>query len=373
MKPGGTTLLRAAALATALTAFAWLTSCSVDYADILGGKSCDPAGSCAPDYLCDPASWKCVPAGELKGTDGGIHFDAGSGGHVDAGSHPDAGRPDAGPGDTGHPADSGADAGVDAGPGDTGAPDAEVPDAGADAGIADAGPADAGGQVCTPDEYRCTDDKNIERCRPDGSGWDAQPACAVKCIVNQCVKCVPNSVWCEAGTTLKTCAADGMGDSPTACDKGCNDTASACYVCNTLDMNCKDESTAAACSSDRMGWDFTDCCVPSSCALGLCTKTTTPYIASISPDNANVGVDVTVVFTGCQFSTLYNMKAIVQMKSGSQWSEPSNGSITSQTATEIQYLLKNIAGPGNVNYELRVENPYKPYASDSNSVVFHVN
>ena len=87
-----------------------------------------------------------------------------------------------------------------------------------------------------------------------------------------------------------------------------------------------------------------------------------------------MGADVTVVFTGCQFSNVYNYKATVQMKNnGGQWVEPGNGTISGQTTTEIQYLLKSIAGPGNTNYELRVHNPIWPTATDSNAVVFHVN
>ena len=74
-------------------------SCSVDYAGILDGKACDMSGICATDYLCDTASWKCVPAREFKNPDGGgLLVD---GGHGGGDASRDADLPGGGPVDTG--------------------------------------------------------------------------------------------------------------------------------------------------------------------------------------------------------------------------------------------------------------------------------
>ncbi|MBI5528721.1 MAG: hypothetical protein HY897_20520 [Deltaproteobacteria bacterium] len=237
----------AVSLVPALAAAAALASCSVDYAGILGGKTCDQSGACSEGYVCDRQTWSCVETGGAAGSD--------------TGGRPDANRPDGGTHDAAHgaetpetddggpvtdagaeaatdaaadvshlsdssdPLDAGVDAGPDAtatdsGPSDTGEVDAGADDVGAldsgadDAGAGDTGPADAGFidagiMVCAPNDLKCASEKDLNICKSDGSGWEWSQTCPGYCLTDHCVACKPGTFRCSGDHDLEICAGDG--------------------------------------------------------------------------------------------------------------------------------------------------------------------
>jgi hypothetical protein len=199
-----------------------LAACSVDYAGLLSGKKCDPSGACAADYVCDPASWSCVPAGEFKPgstadggarTDIGIPYDAGTpaedGGIAADTAGDDDAAWDAGPQGDAESPDSGTDGEHDSGP--DGPPDSGT-DASADSG-ADAGactPTPHAGSVCHDNDVFWVDScGNIEELKDDCEGSQV-------CFGAAC--CTP-----------ATCA--GLGRECGAWDDGCGGTLD-CPACD---------------------------------------------------------------------------------------------------------------------------------------------
>jgi hypothetical protein len=255
--------LSAASLVPAFAAAAALASCSVDYAGILGGKTCDQSGACSEGYVCDRQTWSCVETGgaargdaeerpdanrpdsgphdaatgaEAPETDdGGPVTDAGEDAGADAGSHDlsepsdSSGQPDAGA-DAGVDAgvDTGADAGTeDSGPGDSGVADSGADDSGTtDSGADDSGPADsgtgdtgtadtgfidAGIMKCPPGTLKCLTEQDLHICKSDGSEWEWRQTCQGYCLTDHCVACRPGARHCDGEHDVEECRGDGSG------------------------------------------------------------------------------------------------------------------------------------------------------------------
>jgi hypothetical protein len=165
--------------------------------------------------------------------------------------------------------------------------------------------------TCAPSEFVCSpDQKAVERCKPDGTGFQAPEACKVgqtcyeglgcaecdptdtssrcvgdnvahcvngqlsvtancatgACDVDHCITCDAGSVQCSVdGKSIQTCQAGALG-APTACATGthCSVSAKACVVCEPSSVFCAGD-TLSTCATDGKSVSSQQ-----ACGAGLC-------------------------------------------------------------------------------------------------------
>ncbi|MEI8258451.1 MAG: DUF4215 domain-containing protein, partial [Deltaproteobacteria bacterium] len=124
-------------------------------------------------------------------------------------------------------------------------------------------------RVCAPGVASCVGTSGSHACNPDGLGYGATMPCP---SMSSCSPgtgmcegwvCMPGSRTC-VGSSVRTCNADGLGYTNTACGamQACSVGVCTSWICTPGTYVCTDIDTRRVCNADGLGYSVAPCTGP---------------------------------------------------------------------------------------------------------------